>query len=101
MTVQTLISREELKTLPKLYETEEISVENKLLYIKLFIPSSIWTWYIAESDGGDECFGLVIGDETEFGYFSIKELSGLTDPFGKLIVERDEYFIPTIVKEVL
>jgi hypothetical protein len=101
MTLQTLISRDELRTLPKLYETENVEVENKLLCIKLFISSSMWTWYVIESDGSDECFGLVVGSETEFGYFSIKELSSLTDPFGRLIVERDEYFVPTLVKEVL
>ena len=101
MTTQQLITREELKGFPKLYESEEVEMYDKVLVAKFFIPTSQWTWYLIESDGSDYCFGLVIGDDKEFGYFSLKELAEITDPFGSSLVERDEYFEPITVKEVL
>jgi hypothetical protein len=33
---------------------------------------SSWTWYSTEFDGEDLFFGLVVGFETELGYFNPK-----------------------------
>ena len=84
---------------PKLYETEEVKLADKVLQAKLFTPWSNWTWYVIEFDGEDQCFGFVKGHEAEFGYFSLKELASLTGPAG-LKVERDRHFKPTKVGDM-
>lgn len=64
--------------------------------VKLFTPSSSWTWWITEGQiEGDDfmCFGLVDGFEKELGYFSLAELAEVTGPLG-LPVERDLYYKP-------
>ena len=94
-----LLTKELAAKIPKLYETEDIALEDKLAVVKLFHPASNWTWYIIEYDGQDTCWGLVEGHEVEFGYFSLEELS---QPLGtyKLSVERDLWFKPTKVKDL-
>ena len=81
--------------LPKLGEQEH----DIILYIKYFTPWTNWTWYVAEFDGSDIFFGLVIGFETELGYFSLSELESITGPFG-LKIERDTSFTPTFLKDI-
>jgi hypothetical protein len=86
---------EEIKAkLPKLYSTEEIPLEEKILVCKFFTPDSSWTWYAVEFDGKDLFFGLVKGFEQEWGYFTLSELEDVTGPMG-LKIERDRYWEPT------
>ncbi len=85
--------------LPKLYETECVPLPEKVAYAKLFDPGSAWIWYVMEYDGSDTCFGLVIGHEMEFGYFSLQELSSL-QLHGVPVIERDMYFRPTQVQDL-
>ena len=90
-----LITKAIEKQLPKLYSTEQIPTEDKQVICKFFTPWSNWTWYVLEGerqpDGDLLFFGYVIaGREQEFGYFSLKELSGIRGMFG-LGVERDLY----------
>lgn len=93
-----LITREIAARLPKLYETEGMPLPEKVAHAKLFHPASNWTWYVIEYDGENTCFGLVVGHETEFGYFSLRELSDVE--FYGLQVERDMYFQPTQVQDL-
>jgi hypothetical protein len=93
-----LITKELAAKLPKLYEMEGTPPEDQIAVAKLFHPASSWRWYIVEYDGEDICYGLVIGHETELGYFSIKELSEVK--VLSLGVERDLYFQPTKLKEL-
>ena len=44
-------SQERLKKIPKLYETENILLKDKLIYLHFFIVGC--DWYIAEYDGDD------------------------------------------------
>ena len=53
-----------------------------------------WTWYLLEWDGEDLCFGWVVGQEAELGYFSLAEIGAVRGPYG-LLVERDRHFRPT------
>ena len=85
--------------LPGLYETEGVPLREKVAYVKLFDPGSTWTWYVMEYDGKDTCFGLVVGHETEFGYFSLQELSSLQF-HGMPVIERDMHFRPTQVQDL-
>ena len=94
-----LLTKEIVSNLPKLYETEDVEIEDRVLHAKLFTPWTNWTWYIIEFDGEDRCFGYVKGHDAEFGYFSLKELASLEGPFG-LMVERDRHFTPTQVGDM-
>ena len=93
-----LLTKEIRKTVPKLYSQEEKGDE-AVAYIKFFTPWSNWTWYATEFDGEDIFFGLVVGLETELGYFSLKELSEVTGP-GGLKIKRDLYFNPKPLSEL-
>ncbi len=65
-----------LDKIPRLYATEHIAPQDKLIYLHFFIGGS--DWYVAEFDGDDTFFGYVIlnGDHqcAEWGYFSFSEL---------------------------
>ena len=62
--------------IPRLYETENIPVGEKLIYLHFFIGDC--DWYVAEYDGDDTFFGYVVlnGDLVcaEWGYISFSEL---------------------------
>jgi len=51
-------THQRLAQIPKLYATEEVSIENKLIYLHFFIAGS--DWYVAEFDNIDTFFGFVI-----------------------------------------
>jgi len=92
-----LLTNELRQRLPKLYETQE--QKDPMLQVKFFAPWTSWTWYATEFDGNDLFFGLVEGFETEWGYFSLKELEDVRGP-GGLRIERDLYFEPTPASQV-
>jgi len=94
-----LIPNTLLATVPNLYDTED--VKDPLCQIKLFTPDSNWTWYIIEISQEDknQCFGYVIGQEAELGYFSLAEIQSVKGPLG-LGVEVDTSFTPTPLSEV-
>jgi hypothetical protein len=64
--------------------------------VKYFLTGTIWTWYAVSAsrdpDTGDvQFFGLVVGLETEFGYFWLSELRSVRNQL-QLGVERDLYW---------
>jgi hypothetical protein len=93
-----LLTKSIAARIPRLYESEYVPNSEKVAQVKFFHPVSNWTWYVIEYDGVDTCFGLVVGHETEFGYFSIKELSE-TLGFG-LPIERNRQFRPTQLQDL-
>ena len=88
-----------IKNIPNLYETE--NQEEKICYVKLFLPNSNWTWYIIEINKQDNntCFGFVDGLEQELGYFSLSELESISDSYG-LKAELDISFKPTRLSKI-
>ncbi|MCT7535626.1 DUF2958 domain-containing protein [Aliarcobacter cryaerophilus] len=88
-----------IKNIPNLYETE--NQEEKICYVKLFLPNSNWTWYIIEIDKSDynTCYGLVDGFEQELGYFSLSELESISDSYG-LKAELDSSFKATKLSKI-
>jgi hypothetical protein len=94
-----LLTKEITMKLPKIDETEATEPPDKVAVVKFFHPASSWTWYGIEFDGDDTFWGLVDGLETEFGYFSLSEISQLVGPFG-LKVERDKFFRPTPLRDL-
>ena len=110
-----LLTQEIKQKLPALYSQE--NVEDPLVICKFFDPTGSWTWYAAEGSPVDEngyfdtdkpkvdflFFGLVVGGESELGYFSLKELTeakqGLRG-IQALPIERDLCFTPCRLSEI-
>jgi hypothetical protein len=69
-------SEDRLSKIPKLYETEHIHLQDKLIYLHFFIGGC--DWYIAEFDGEDLFWGFAILNSdfqnAEWGYISFGEL---------------------------
>jgi len=88
------------KQLPPLGKTAQTEPDEIIVQVKYFCPFNRWTWYAFEFDGRDIFYGLVYGDFTEYGSFSLTELETIRMPFGYPAVERDLYFEPTSLEEV-
>lgn len=85
---------------PKLYTQD--GNRNPTVYAKFFFPVGSWTWFVTEGERDDDdfrMFGFVIGFESEWGYFSLRELESF-ESHG-LTVERDLFFQPGKFKEVI
>ena len=69
-------SKRRLAKIPKLYETENTPLKEKLIYLHFFIAGC--DWYVAEFDGKDTFFGFAILNNdcemAEWGYVSFSEL---------------------------
>ncbi|GAB7023798.1 DUF2958 domain-containing protein [Salidesulfovibrio brasiliensis] len=83
-------SPEQLDAIPRLYETETIPLENKLIHLHFFIGGC--DWYAVEFDGEDTFFGYAIlnrdWQNAEWGYFSLSELKAITVAGSKSIAKR-------------
>jgi hypothetical protein len=93
-----LMTQKIREQLPKLGANAEVGLE-AVSHVKYFTPDSQWTWYASEFDGEDIFFGLVIGFEIEFGYFSLRELQEARGPL-ELQIERDLYYQPKSLREL-
>ena len=85
-------TKERLAKLPRLYETENIPLKDKQIYLHFFIGGC--DWYVSEFDGEDTFWGYTIlnGDvETaEWGYCSFDELKKIKIPPGfEIDCEKD------------
>ena len=94
-----LLTKEVLRKLPELYSQEDKGLE-AIAVVKFFTPDSAWTWFATEFDGEDLFYGLVYGFEKELGYFRLSELKQIKGKLG-LPIERDRYFIPKPLKELM
>jgi hypothetical protein len=72
-------TKKRLEKIPKLYETEDIPLTDKLIYLHFFIGGC--DWFIAEHDGDDLFWGYAILNDdhlnAEWGYISFEELKSL------------------------
>lgn len=98
--------------LPPLYSNEHLGLE-ALAQVKFFQPDGGWIWFASEGSAVDAdgyydtdkpkvdflFFGLVIGFEIEFGFFSLSELTEAHGALG-LPIERDLYFEPRALGEL-
>jgi hypothetical protein len=93
-------TKKQLKKVPKFYETEEIPLKDKLIYLHFFIGGC--DWYIAEYDGHDLFFGFAIlnNDDwnSEWGYISFRELKEIKVKW--LEIENDPNWKPKKASEV-
>ena len=85
-------------TIPKLHEQEDKGDE-AIIHVRFFDPTGSWTWYATEGEpvldeNGEEIdfmfFGLVHGDDKEWGYFNLSQLKEVKGRFG-LGIGRDMY----------
>jgi hypothetical protein len=74
----------ELSSIPRLYETEGISLKDKLIHLHFFIGGC--DWFISEYDGEDLFWGYAILNNdyemAEWGYNSFEELKKIRIPPG-------------------
>ena len=77
-------TKEQLAKIPRLYETENVPLREKLIHLHFFIGGC--DWYVAEYDGEDLFWGYAIlnGDfeMAEWGYISFAELKEIRIPPG-------------------
>lgn len=83
-------TEEQLKQIPRLYETENVPLADKQIFMHFFIGGS--DWYVAEIDNDfDICFGFAIlnndHQNSEWGYFSLRELKSIN--IGWAQIDRD------------
>ena len=100
-----LLTSEIREKLPGLYAQE--NEKDPMVYVKFFDPTGSWTWFATEgeeTDNGDFLFfGLVIGFDSELGYFTLSQLKHAKDKcigLQALPIERDLYFTPCRLSEV-
>ncbi len=92
-----LLTKEIEKKLPALGSTDGTDAT---IQVKFFTPDSNWTWFAVEYSPEERLFfGLVVGLETELGYFSLDELLEARGPMG-LPIERDRWFQSKPLSEV-
>jgi len=77
--VWNIPSPEKLACIPRLYETENIPLKDKLIYLHLFIGGC--DWFICEYDPEEEIFfgyaNLNDDINAEWGYISFRELKDI------------------------
>ena len=88
-------SKQRLSKIPKLYETENLPLKDKLIYLHFFIGGS--DWFICEYDGEDLMFGFCILNNdlemAEWGYVSFKELQSIrVNGWLEIDCELEEYW---------
>jgi hypothetical protein len=90
-----LMTKELERQMPKLYSQDGKGFD-AIVYARYFHCFSNWLWLATEYDPTDKIFfGYVCGFEKEWGNFSLEEMEGIQG------VERDLYFTPKPLKEVL
>ena len=89
-----LLTKAILSKLPKLYATEDVAMDDKIVQVKFFNPYGSGTWLITEYDPEERlAFGYCQIQEPEWGYVSLDELESLMF-LGRPRIERDIYFTP-------
>lgn len=95
-------AKEDLSIIPALYETNNIPINEKVIYMHFFIGGS--DWYVAEYSPEERLFfGFAILNNdyemAEWGYFGFDELCNIKVN-GFLEVDRDLYFSPVKANEI-
>jgi len=93
-----LLDQQTQDLLPPLYAQEKET--KKIAYARFYLPDYNWEWYAMEYSPLQKLFyGLVDGNEKEFGYFTLDELAALQYSVGSRVL-RDYEFEPTFVDEL-
>ncbi len=93
-------TKKQLGIIPGLYETENVPLKDKIIYMRFFIFGC--DWFICEFDGNGLFWGYAIlnGDNqnAEWGYISLKELKQLK--INGIEIDRDIHWKPKPAGEV-
>ncbi len=84
---------ERLSRIPRLYDTEDTRIEDKLIHLHFFIGGC--DWYIAEYDGEDLFWGFAnLNDpqNAEWGYVSFDELKSTNINGIEIDCEKEEFW---------
>jgi hypothetical protein len=85
-------SKERLDRIPRLYETENVPLPDKLIHLHFFIGGC--DWFVAEYDGEDLFFGYAVlngdYDNAEWGYVSLSELKAVRVGFLEVDCESED-----------
>ena len=98
--MRELLPPELKRQIPKLYSQD--SAADPIVYAKFSFPAGGWLWFVTEGQttGRDfTFFGYVIGFESEWGYFTLRELEEVN--IKGLVIERDESFEPLTLSSCL
>lgn len=87
-------TKERLNRVPRLYETENVPLKEKLVHIHFFIGGC--DWYICETDG-DTMFGFCILNNdyemAEWGYVTLSELRSINiDGWLEIDCELEDFW---------
>jgi len=98
--MKKLMTKELEEVLPKLYATENIKLEEKILQVRYRSTNSNWEWYLIEYDKDKKlAFGYVISEEDrELGYFSLEEFQEVNEERREIV--RDTEFKAIKFKEL-
>lgn len=95
-------SQKRLDRIPRLYETEDIPLEDKEVHLHFFIGGC--DWYIVEYDGDDIFFGYAILNQdyqnAEWGYISLQELKSIKVGWMEIDCETENAWSIRTAKEV-
>lgn len=117
-----MMTREWADRIPRLGSQDGRPPEEVRVVVKYFAPWTSWTWYATEAEvarpagagvesvplsdydpaRGDDLvfYGLVVGQERELGYWTMRDLMSIRGP-GGLQVERDRYFSGGTLADVM
>ena len=91
-----------LERIPRLYETENTPLKDKLIYLHFFIGGC--DWYITEFDGEDTFFGYAILNHdyqnAEWGYISFRELKEIKIAWVEVDCETEDIWTVKRTSEV-
>jgi len=71
-----------------------------VVQVMFFYRDFFWRWYGIEYDGIDNFYGVISGDITGLGSFSLAKLQAMPCPNGRPL-ERDIYFKPCPLSELV
>jgi hypothetical protein len=95
-------NKERLERIPRLYETEKIPLQEKIVHLHFFIFGC--DWYVIEGRGDDVFWGFaVLNDDlemAEFGYFSFQEMKDINIRGIEIDCELEEHFPPRKASEI-
>ena len=87
-------TKERIAKIPKLYECEDVPVQDKVIHLHFFIGGC--DWFISETDGEDMMFGFCnLNDDqlAEWGYVSLSELRKIkVQGFVEVDCELEEFW---------
>lgn len=87
-------TQQRLAEIPRLYATEHISLQDKLIHLHFFIFGC--DWFVSEFDGQDTFWGFtILGNDylnAEWGYFSFTELKQVNVRGIEIDCELEEFW---------